>query len=153
MKTINDDGLALIKKFEGFRAKPYNCPAGVPTIGYGATRYPDGTKVTLKDKEITEAEASVLLKSLLEKEFVPQVSAAVKVTLTENQLAALVSFTYNLGLGNFKQSTLLRCTNARNWDDAARAFLMWNKARVKGELQVLAGLTARRKAEAELFLK
>ena len=58
-------GIELIKAFEGFKSAPYKCPAGVPTIGYGATFYPGGKKVTMADKSVTEAEAVDLLKHML----------------------------------------------------------------------------------------
>ena len=76
MKT-EKKGLELIKKYEGFYAKPYICPAGVPTIGYGATYYPNKIKVTMKDKPITEKEASDLLVQML-KVYETQVLSLVK---------------------------------------------------------------------------
>ena len=152
MRT-NEAGIAIIKKWESFMAKPYLCPAGVPTIGYGSTFYPNGTKVTMKDKAITKEEAHQLLVNALVKTFEPEVDKAVVNEINDNQFSALVSFTYNMGIGNLKESTLLKKVNAGDYLGASKEFKRWNKARVKGVLQVLAGLTSRRKDEAELFVR
>ena len=146
MKT-SDKGVALIKQFEGFSAKPYLCPAGVPTIGYGATYYPDGKKVTLRDKPVTEADATAMLRSMLV-QYENGVSRYVQVPITQGQFDALVSFAYNLGLAALKGSTLLRLVNERNYVGAAAQFSRWNKAGGK----VLPGLTRRREAERKLFV-
>lgn len=146
MKT-SDKGVALIKQFEGFSAKPYLCPAGVPTIGYGATYYPDGKKVTLRDKPVTEADATAMLRSVLV-QYENGVSRYVQVPITQGQFDALVSFAYNLGLAALKGSTLLRLVNERNYVGAAAQFSRWNKAGGK----VLPGLTRRREAERKLFV-
>lgn len=146
-RQINDLGLQLIKEFEGFKSKPYLDAVGKPTIGYGSTFYADGTPVATQDDAIDEATASELLTDKLNTEFCPGVEKLIKVNITDNQFSALVCLAYNIGLGNFGQSTVERCTNARNWDDAARAFLLWNKA---GGI-VLSGLTRRRQAESDLF--
>jgi lysozyme len=148
MRTINDLGLQLIKEFEGFRSQPYLDSVGVATIGYGATHYTDGSKVTMKDKPIDEATANKLLQDLLNIEFCPKVASLIKVNVNDNQFSSMVCFAYNLGVNNLAQSTLLRCLNARNFNDAANEFLRWNKA---GGI-VLAGLTRRRQAEKALFL-
>lgn len=152
MRT-NEAGIAIIKKWESFMAKPYLCPAGVPTIGYGSTFYPNGTKVTMKDKAITKEEAHQLLVNSLVKTFEPQVDKAVVNEINDNQFSALVSFTYNMGIGNLESSTLLKKVNAGDYLGASKEFKRWNKARVKGILQVLAGLTSRRKDETELFVR
>ena len=146
---IGKEGLNLIKKFEGFKAKPYLCPAGVPTIGYGNTFYLSGKKVALTDKPITEEEAEFMLQSLVDSTFSNQVESVLKVSLTQLQFDALVSFEYNLGLGNLKASTLLKKVNSMDFKGAASEFPKWNKAGGK----VLPGLTARRLAEKELFEK
>lgn len=144
MKTNNID---LIKDFEGFRSKPYLCAAGVATIGFGSTRYADGTKVTLQDKPITRDEAHKLLLDTLVP-FENTVNKNVTVGLTQNMFDALVSFVYNVGSGNFVGSTLLKKLNKEDYHGAADQFLRWDKAGGK----VLAGLTKRRKAERALFL-
>ena len=146
MKT-SDKGLELIKTFEGFRAKPYLCPAGIPTIGYGATYYPDGRRVTMQDRPVTEADATAMLRSMLAS-YEAGVTRYVQVPLTQGQYDALVSFAYNLGLAALKSSTLLRLLNARNYAGAAAQFARWNRAGGK----VLPGLTRRREAERVMFL-
>jgi len=145
MKT-SDKGLQLIKQFEGFRAKPYKCPAGVPTIGYGATYYPDGRRVTMADKPVSEADATTMLRAMLSS-YEAGVDRYVQVPLTQGQFDALVSFAYNLGLSALKGSTLLRVLNDKNYAGAAAQFARWNKAGGK----VLPGLTRRREAERLLF--
>jgi len=138
----------MIKMFEGFRAKPYKCPAGVPTIGYGSTFYSNGKKVTLKDKLITEQDATNLLTTVVTN-FSSGVSKLLKIQVTQNQFDALVDFAYNVGIGNLKSSTLLKKVNAKNFSGAALEFIKWNKADGK----VLPGLTKRRTAEKDLFIK
>lgn len=147
MKT-SDKGLELIKTFEGFRARPYRCPAGVPTIGYGATYYPDGRRVTMQDKPVSEADATAMLRSMLTS-YEAGVSRYVQVPVTQGQFDALVSFAYNLGLSALKDSTLLRLLNARDYAGAAAQFGRWNRSGGK----VLPGLTRRREAERVMFLK
>ena len=145
MKVSNLD---LIIDFEGFSGKPYLCPAGIPTIGFGSTRYPDGTKVTLSDHEVTKEEALSILRGTLES-FEKTVNTLVKPKLTQNQFDALVSFVYNVGSGNFSSSTLLVKLNQGKYLETANEFLKWNRAGGKP----LSGLTRRRAAERELFLK
>lgn len=140
---INAEGLKLIKDFEGLRLEAYLDAVNIPTIGYGHT----GPEVKLGQK-ITEQEAEDLLKKDVER-FEKGVHDAITVQVGENQFSAMVCFAYNVGLGNLKQSTLLKCLNKLNYRDAAEEFLRWNKA---GGV-VLAGLTRRRKAERDLFLK
>ena len=146
MKT-SDKGLALIKSFEGFSARPYLCPAGVPTIGYGATYYPDGRRVTMQDKPVSEADATAMLRSMLAS-YEAGVTRYVAVPVTQGQFDALVSFAYNVGLSALKSSTLLRLLNARDYAGAAAQFPRWNRAGGK----VLPGLTRRREAERVMFL-
>ena len=146
MKT-SDMGLSMIKSFEGFSAKPYLCPAGVPTIGYGATYYPDGRRVTMQDRPVTVAQATDMLRSMLAS-YEAGVSRYVLVPLTQGQFDALVSFAYNLGLSALKSSTLLRLVNARDYAGAAAQFVRWNRAGGK----VLPGLTRRREAERQMFV-
>lgn len=146
-RKVNKAGIELIKSFEGLRLSPYLCPAKIPTIGYGTTYYEDGKKVTMQDPDITETRAEELLVKHIET-FAKEVEAVIKVSLTDNQFAALVSFAYNLGTPNLKSSTLLRKLNAGDYAGAANEFERWNKAGGK----VLAGLTRRRQAEKALFL-
>lgn len=139
MKT-NDRGLNLIKDFEGCRLKAYLCPAGVWTIGYGHTQ---GVK---PDMVITQLDAERFLRQDL-KRFEDAISTLVKVSLTPNQFSALVSFVYNVGINAFKNSTLLRKLNQKDYKGAANELLRWDKVNGKP----LLGLTKRRIAEKDLF--
>lgn len=146
---INQQALDLIKRFEGLRLKPYLCSAGVPTIGYGSTYYEDGSKVTLKDSSITKDRADELMKFTINHQFIPAVLRLCPVLIAhENKLGAIVSFTYNLGVGRLQSSTLRRKINAEQWDDAGEQLLRWNLANGK----ILKGLKLRREAEKALFL-
>ena len=137
-------GIELIKRFEGFSAKPYLCAAKVATIGYGSTRYADGRKVTMKDKPITERQASELFAiTLLKYERI--VTNRIKIGITQNQFDALVSHTYNTG----GSDTLFRLVNERAAPDKIKN---WFETRyIMGGGKVLAGLVRRRKAEAGVF--
>ncbi len=139
---VSQDCIQLVKYFEGFEDTAYLCPANVWTIGYGRTR-----NVKEGDK-VTEVQAERDLLEELE-EFKHQVLDSVKVELKQNELDALTSWTYNLGVGNLKSSTLLKKLNAGNKDEVPAEIVRWNKANGK----VLAGLTKRREAEAELWAK
>lgn len=142
---INTEGLKLIKISESLRLHAYMCPAGIPTIGYGATRYRDGRPVLMGDR-INEMEADQLLLDLVSG-FEIEIHKAVIVPLNSNQFSALVSFVYNIGGEQFRKSTLLKHLNQGSYQLAAQEFPRWNKSR--GE--VLPGLTIRRKKEQELF--
>jgi len=143
----SDKGIDLIKSFEGFSSKPYLCPAKIPTIGYGATFYPDGKKVTMKDSPITEEKGVELLKSMLVK-FEQYVDSYCIDSINQNQFDALVSFCYNLGPANLKSSTLLKKVNKDPNDPTIEAeFMKWVKAGGK----TLKGLVRRREAEAKLY--
>lgn len=146
---VSKKGLDLIKEFESFKSKPYLCPSQKATIGFGSTYYPDGKKVTLQDKEITEEKAFEILEYIANKDFGNNINKVVKVPLNQNQFDALVSFAYNIGNGNFNSSTLLRWLNQGNYKEASMQLLRWDKS--KGI--VLNGLTKRRKAEKALFDK
>lgn len=144
-KKTGDSGKSLIKEFEGFRATAYLCPANVWTVGYGTTRI-NGNKVS-KGTRVTTEEADIFLEQDL-KQFEDCINKSVLVELTQNQFDALVAFVYNVGVGNFQKSTLLKKLNSGDYEEAAEQFLRWDKAGGKK----LAGLTRRRKAERELFL-
>ena len=145
--TTGKKGIDLIKSFEGFYAKPYMCPASVPTIGYGTTRYPNGNKVTLKDVSITEQQGVEYLMHDL-KTFEKYVDSYCRDDVNQNQFDALVSFCYNLGPNNLKSSTLLKKVNLNPSDPSIlNEFLKWNK----GGGRVLKGLTKRRQAESNLY--
>ncbi len=142
---VSDVGIAMIKQFEGFRPKPYYCPSGVPTIGYGRT---DG--VTMDHPAVTEAEATKMLADdLAFYEF--RVDSAVKVPLAQHEFDALVSLVFNIGVMAFRSSALIRYLNAGNRAAAAGEFHKWNKGRSGGKLVELSGLSTRRSAERILF--
>ena len=146
MKT-SKIGLELIKKYEGLEISPYLCPANVPTIGYGATYYPNGDKVKMTDNVITESYAEILLLTMLTR-YEEGVERYVQVEVNQNQFDALVSFAYNLGLGALKSSTLLKRVNANPCDEnIIYQFNRWTKA---GGVE-LSGLVKRRKEESILY--
>ena len=139
-------GIPIIKKFEGLRLTSYLCPAGAWTIGYGSTFYENGSKVQEGEKITIDRADGLLINTvhLFEK----SVKGLVKSSINENQLGALTSFAFNLGVGNFKASTLLKKVNKNPSDPMIRdEFMKWNKAGGK----VLNGLTRRREAEANLY--
>jgi lysozyme len=137
----------VIKEFEGFEPKPYLCPANVPTIGYGNTMYPNGERVTMDDPEITEEQATEMLMDTI-KSVEKQVKNVVEVNLPAHKLAALISFTYNVGIGNLSNSTLLAWLNSNpEFPRIPEQFRRWNK----GGGKVLQGLVRRREAEIELW--
>ena len=144
---IGAAGLHLIKDFEGLKFKPYQCSAGVWTIGIGTTVYPNGQKVNQSDSPINEIVSLLYLTHDLEY-FCKQVDAYTTDAVNQSQFDALVSFGYNCGMGNLKSSTLLKKVNANPNDPTIAAeFLKWNKAAGK----VIAGLTRRRQAESDLY--
>jgi lysozyme len=138
--------LPLVKKHEGIKLSAYYCAAQKPTIGFGNTFYLDGKAVKIGDK-ITQQQADELLMATLLK-FQQQINEAVKVNLTPNQEAALISFVYNIGIGAFRQSTLLKLLNRGEVLTAADQFDRWTRAGGK----ILKGLVTRRKEEKALFL-
>ncbi len=157
---LNQAGIDLMKYFESClepdgrgRFKAYADPArgwGVPTIGWGTVGYEDGSKVKRGDV-ITQARADELFE-WESREKSKGVLALVTVPLNNNEFSALVSFSYNLGLGALKDSTLLRKLNAGDYFGAASEFPKWNKGRMpSGELKPMLGLTRRRVAEQRLF--
>jgi lysozyme len=139
---INDKAIEVLKKFEGLSLKAYRDSVNVLTIGYGHT----GMDV-LDGLNISQEQAEELLKKDLDR-FEKGVSNLVLVPLTSNQFSALVVFSYNVGLGNFQNSTLLKKLNAKDFIGASAEFSRWNKAGGR----VLNGLTTRREAERQLFL-
>jgi lysozyme len=145
---LNKAGADLIKEFEGCKLKAYQCSAKKWTIGYGNTFYEDG-KPVLPGHAITQQKAEQLFE-LIANDFANRVAKLVTSNVTPNQFGALVSFAYNCGIANLQKSTLLKKVNANHNDPTIRAeFLKWNKAGGK----VLAGLTRRREAEANLYFK
>ena len=139
---------ALCRQFEGYKAKPYLCPANVATIGYGSTYYADGRKVTLEDAPMDEPTARALLMFELEHTYLPGVLRNCPILATDvRKCNAIVDFCYNLGTGRLQTSTLKRKINAQDWEGAQEQLKLWNK----GGGKVLAGLTKRREAEKALF--
>ena len=137
----------LCRRYEGYRAKPYLCPAGVPTIGYGSTYYADKRKVTLEDSPMEEGAARALLMVELEHTYLPGVLRNCPVLATnERRCNAIVDYAYNLGVGRLQTSTLKRKINAQDWDGVQEQLMLWTK----GGGKVLPGLVARRKAECLL---
>jgi len=147
---LSDHGEAIIKNFEGLRLNAYRDSAGVWTIGYGSTKYHDGRLVKPGDKLANEAQADALFRNTLG-EYISAVNHKTNVPLTQNQFDALVSFTYNTGVGSGK--TLFLKLNAKDYAGAADQFLCWNKITDQhGNKAVCNVLTARRKQERALFL-
>lgn len=140
MRSINRAGLDIIKQSEGCRLAAYRCPAGKWTIGYGSTRdVYEGEVITRVDaderlrRDLWDAEGAV--------------SRLVIPDLTDNEFAALVSLCFNIGVGNFGNSTLLRLLNSEQMDRVPNEFLRWDH----GGGKMLPGLHLRRVVEAELF--
>jgi lysozyme len=169
LRDVPDDGIELIKSFEGIpdgdpstvNFDAYLDPVGIWTIGWGHAITHRGDFLrgaankavarALYPGGITLAQAEALLRGDLV-DTAAAVNHLVKVDLDDGQFGALVSFAFNLGTGNLSKSTLLRLLNAGDVAGAADQFLVWNKGRVHGVLQPLAGLTRRRRAERALFL-
>lgn len=145
MKT-SQKGKDLLAELEGLKLSPYLDSIKVPTIGIGNTFYEDGRKVTMQDPPITKERAYQLLDNVLKK-FEEGINSLVKVPLTQNQFDALICFSYNVGLGNFQKSTLLKFINVKNFEQAPGEFIKWTKAGG----QVLPGLVTRRTKERALF--
>jgi lysozyme len=137
----------LAKRFEGLDLTPYLCPAGVPTIGYGATYYEDGRAVTLKDQPITKERAQALLLWMIRTKYLPAVAKCCPAADSPERIAALIDFTFNLGARALAGSTLRKRVNAHRWQDVPFELRKWNKAGGR----VLRGLTLRREAEISLL--
>jgi len=142
--TASQDAIDLVKHFEGCKLAAYICPAGILTIGVGHTADVHGGMT------ITQGEADAFLVEDL-RGAANCLNSSVSVPLNQHEADACISFIFNLGCGAFRGSTLCKLLNAGDVDGAAAQFQRWDKARVKGELVPLAGLTARRAAETELF--
>jgi lysozyme len=143
MTAVPKAALDLVKRFEGCKLKSYKCPANVWTCGYGATGADVGPNTVW-----TQEQADSRLDRDLAR-FATAVTRIVKVPVTENQRAALISFAFNVGARDLEESTLLRLLHQGRVEAAADQFKRWNKAGGKE----LAGLTTRRAAERDLFLR
>lgn len=140
--NTSERGLSIIKKFEGFRADAYRCPAGIWTIGYGHTK---GVK---PGDKVTREEAEKLLREDV-KIYEDGVRTYVKVPLNQNEFDALVSFCYNVGVVAFSKSSPVRFVNAGQRDKVGMGLGLW----IKGGGKVLPGLVSRRALETDLFYK
>lgn len=138
---------ALCRHFEGFYARPYLCPAGIPTQGYGTTRKPDGTKVTLQDAPIDKATAELWLQHELGTLLPAVLRASPGLASFPARLGAIMSFSFNLGIGRYRASTLRKRVDAWDWEGARVQIKRWNR----GGGKVLKGLVRRRAAEAALL--
>lgn len=144
--SLSLEGVNLICNFEGLKLSAYDDGTGVWTIGYGTTRYPNGQLVSEGDRCTLEQAKAYMQHDL--KIFERAVNSAVKVPLKQNQFDALVSLAYNIGVGAFKNSSLLKNLNLGNYKEAANQFDVWVNAGGKR----LQGLVNRRAIEKKLFL-
>jgi lysozyme len=142
---VNENGLALIRKFEGFRARAYRDAVGVWTIGYGHTSMAGAPQVKAGLIISRDKAAQILAKDVVM--FATGVAELVKSELNDNQFSALVSFAYNVGLGNFRKSSVLSAVNREDFEAVPRRLALWSRAGGR----VLPGLVKRRAAEAALF--
>jgi len=139
---------ALCRPFEGLRLKPYICPAGYATIGYGTVWKPDGTQVTMDHPAIDKATAEAWLLHELRHNYLAGVVKASPGLLKRPQaLGAMTDFAYNLGVARYRSSTLRRRVDAQDWEAAKEELMKW----VRGGGRVLPGLVKRRAAEAALL--
>ncbi len=139
--------LDLLCDLEGFRSKPYQDSGGVWTIGYGTTYYPNGTSVRSSDAPLSKTRAKEIMSQNLLR-FISSVESLITSKLNDSQFSALVIFAYNIGITNFKKSTLLRLINKNSTPlDIKKSWSQWNH--VGG--RIVLGLTNRRKKEIELY--
>jgi lysozyme len=135
----------LIKKYEGLSLRPYKCPAGVWTIGYGNTSYPDGTPVKGTDNPISIDKADAMLRSYVIANILPNIE---NLNLTPSQTEAVVSLVYNIGWASFARSKCYKAIKKKDW---GTAFINWDW--ISGGGKVLKGLIKRRAEEKHLFFK
>lgn len=153
---VTQSSIDLVKQFEGFEPKAYHGASDrsdVFTIGYGTTVYPanymNGKKVALNDPEISKSQASAFVGAFLNG-VLAKIESAIKVPLNQNQVDALLSFAYNLGVGALLSSTLLKKINVRAPDAEIQVeFAKW----VNSNGKPVSGLVKRRKIESEIFFK
>lgn len=142
IKQMDKAGIDFLIKEEGIRYTPYLDSVGIPTIGIGATYYEDGRKVTMKDPQITPERAISLFKNLL-KHYELAVYSVTRDDINQSQFNALCSLCYNIGVGSFKKSTVVKRVNADPNDSSiGEAFMMWRKP---------AALIKRRQREVALY--
>ena len=164
---LGEAGAKLMHQWEGYRTKPYLCPAHIHTIGYGHVLYQEQIRLPMVRKEgytgmirseypLKPEDDRVWTKEEIEKLFADDVASFERGVLRlapvvldrQGAFDACVSFSFNAGLGNFQRSTIRMKTNRREWDAAAEAFMQWTR----GGGKELPGLVKRRKAEKALFL-
>lgn len=139
----------LARRFEGLYLKPYICPAGVPTIGYGATFYENGERVKLTDPAITKERAEALLLWMIRNIYMPVLFKLCPsiVLQSPKRIAAIIDFLFNLGASRLKSSTLRKRVNAGEWDLVPAELRKWTR----GGGKILRGLVLRREAEIQLI--
>ncbi len=148
IRQVSDNCVRLVEAAEGLRLAAYTDPVGIPTIGIGTTRYPDGRKVKLGDTCTREQAYEYCRHDLAAAALA--VDELTRDDINQHQFDALTSFVYNVGRGNYAKSTLRKVINDNPRDPAIRAeFARWNKAGGS----VLKGLVARRKNEADLYFR
>lgn len=145
--TLSPAGIELIRQFEGLKLEAYLDTAGVCTIGYGTTVYPNGIPVQINDHCSVEQAKGYMLHDV--SRFEKAVTSAVNVPLTQHQFDALVSLTYNIGVTAFHHSTLLKRLNQGDYLAASQQFDVW----VKAGGETLQGLVNRRLIEKSHFLR
>ncbi|MBL8790220.1 MAG: lysozyme [Rhizobiales bacterium] len=142
---VTEEGLALIRRFEGFRSEAYRDAVGVWTIGYGHTSMAGPPKVTAGLRISAEEGAAILARDV--EHFAAGVAQLVKVPISDTQFSALVSFAYNVGLGAFRASSVLKAVNEGDFPAVPHRLGLWVRAGGK----TLPGLVKRRAMEGELF--
>ncbi len=146
-RTASEIAAELIRESEGFSPAPYLCPAGVPTIGHGFTRYPAGRRVTMSDAPISQEVADVYLAQAVLREL--EIVQALVPGVDGPRLAALIDFAYNMGATAFKESTLRRFVLAGDWPGACDQLRRWVHSGKPP--RVLQGLVMRREREIALI--
>lgn len=149
--TVSQKGIDLIKSEEGLVLHPYLDIAGIPTIGYGSTRWLTGVKVAMDDFPVDEESAENLLRGTVNAVAI-EVDALITDKVNQNQFDALCSLAFNIGTPSLKTSTVRRLVNANPNDPAIRdAFRMWDKVHIDNVLTISTTLVNRRKKEADLY--
>lgn len=143
IREINSEGLEIIKKNEALSLERYKCPSGVWSIGWGNTSH------ALEHKKISEEQAEEFLQEDLQEVYSYLAYTLRGIPLTSNQYSALVSLTFNIGIGNFLKSTLLRKLKVQDYEGAEKEFRKW----VYSKGKKLGGLVKRREEERQLFAK
>ncbi len=133
----------LARRWEGFRSRPYLCPAGIPSIGYGFTYYADGTIVTLADPPMTRAQAQSLLERLVRTRYMPATMKLCPNIDTPERLGAITDFAFNLGSGSLRSSSLRKRILAGDWAAVPGELRKWTR----GGGRILRGLVLRREDE------